>query len=148
MSGPGLHDQPLHAQVLINRRAQSTAGWNIWTTLLDVTGGVLSIGQLVLDAVLTHDVGKVRVPYLPPLAVRIDRAHVVKLLIIITGVGFNVCCLYVTMLPTVSAPCGCVHLRMGASVSSHCGPIELSLLQVNKRNDQRRHPSPHHRQAV
>lgn len=51
--------------MLINRRAQSTAGWNIWTTLLDVTGGVLSIGQLVLDAVLTHDVGKARVWLLP-----------------------------------------------------------------------------------
>ena len=46
--------------MLINRRQQSTAGWNIWTTLLDVTGGVLSISQLLLDATLTHDVGKVR----------------------------------------------------------------------------------------
>jgi hypothetical protein len=48
-------------QVLINRRQQSTAGWNIWTTLLDVAGGVLSIAQLVLDALLTHDVGKARI---------------------------------------------------------------------------------------
>ncbi len=51
---------PPDQQVLINRRQQSTAGWNIWTTLLDVTGGVLSISQLLLDATLTHDVGKVR----------------------------------------------------------------------------------------
>ena len=50
---------PEAPQVLINRRQQSTAGWNIWTTLLDVAGGVLSIAQLVLDALLTHDVGKV-----------------------------------------------------------------------------------------
>ncbi len=52
--------------MLINRRQQSTAGWNIWTTLLDVTGGALSISQLLLDATLTHDVGKVQHRVLAP----------------------------------------------------------------------------------
>ncbi len=36
-------------QVYIIYKRKSTTGWNIWNVLLDITGGVLSICQLVLD---------------------------------------------------------------------------------------------------
>ncbi|KAF9964419.1 hypothetical protein BGZ70_006484 [Mortierella alpina] len=42
-------------QVYINWRAQSTVGWSIHNILLDFTGGVLSIAQLVLDASIAGD---------------------------------------------------------------------------------------------
>ncbi|RKP37404.1 PQ loop repeat-domain-containing protein [Dimargaris cristalligena] len=37
-------------QVYVNYKAQSTVGWSIHNVLLDLTGGVLSMSQLVLDA--------------------------------------------------------------------------------------------------
>jgi cystinosin len=36
-------------QVILNYRRKSTIGWSIWNILLDFTGGVLSVLQLVLD---------------------------------------------------------------------------------------------------
>ncbi|KAG0305789.1 hypothetical protein BGZ97_000979 [Linnemannia gamsii] len=42
-------------QVYINWVAKSTVGWSIHNILLDFTGGVLSIGQLVLDAYISDD---------------------------------------------------------------------------------------------
>jgi cystinosin len=41
--------------VVANRRNRSTEGWSIWQILLDFTGGVLSIAQLVLDSALQGD---------------------------------------------------------------------------------------------
>ncbi|KAF9914714.1 hypothetical protein BX616_007702 [Lobosporangium transversale] len=42
-------------QAFINYKAKSTAGWSIHNILLDLTGGVLSIAQLVLDTYLSGD---------------------------------------------------------------------------------------------
>ncbi|KAG0036860.1 hypothetical protein BGZ82_003551 [Podila clonocystis] len=42
-------------QVYINYKARSTVGWSIGNILLDFTGGVLSIAQLVLDAYISGD---------------------------------------------------------------------------------------------
>ncbi|KAG0343891.1 hypothetical protein BG004_004906 [Podila humilis] len=42
-------------QVHLNYSAQSTVGWSIHNILLDFTGGVLSIAQLVLDAYISGD---------------------------------------------------------------------------------------------
>ncbi|KAG0231486.1 hypothetical protein BGW42_000192 [Actinomortierella wolfii] len=42
-------------QVYMNYVAKSTVGWSIHNILLDFTGGVLSIGQLVLDAWISGD---------------------------------------------------------------------------------------------
>ncbi|KAF9946196.1 hypothetical protein BGZ72_000552, partial [Mortierella alpina] len=42
-------------QVYINWSAKSTVGWSIHNILLDFTGGVLSIAQLVLDASIAGD---------------------------------------------------------------------------------------------
>ena len=36
-------------QVILNIKRKSTVGWSIWNILLDLTGGLLSILQLVLD---------------------------------------------------------------------------------------------------
>jgi len=36
-------------QFLLNYRRKSTAGWNIWNIILDLSGGILSLTQLVLD---------------------------------------------------------------------------------------------------
>ncbi|KAF9175664.1 hypothetical protein BGX21_010569 [Mortierella sp. AD011] len=41
-------------QVYLNYSAQSTVGWSIHNILLDFTGGVLSIAQLVLDAYISN----------------------------------------------------------------------------------------------
>jgi PQ loop repeat len=38
------------AQVYINYKKQSTMGWNIWTSLLDFTGGVGALCQMFLEA--------------------------------------------------------------------------------------------------
>ena len=38
-----------------NWRRQSTQGWNIWNVLLDLGGGSLSIGQLVVDCASRND---------------------------------------------------------------------------------------------
>ncbi|RMZ77610.1 hypothetical protein DV737_g4256, partial [Chaetothyriales sp. CBS 132003] len=42
-------------QALLNYRRQSTEGWSIVTILLDLTGGVLSLLQLVIDASFQGD---------------------------------------------------------------------------------------------
>lgn len=41
--------------MLLNRQRKSTVGWNIYNVLLDVQGGVLSLAQQIMDAVLTAD---------------------------------------------------------------------------------------------
>ncbi|KAJ5911883.1 uncharacterized protein N7473_001186 [Penicillium subrubescens] len=42
-------------QAWLNYRRQSTVGWNIWTIILDLIGGILSLLQLVLDSSLQSD---------------------------------------------------------------------------------------------
>nr|CCA17087.1 Lysosomal Cystine Transporter (LCT) Family putative [Albugo laibachii Nc14] len=42
-------------QILLNQSRQSTVGWNIWNVLLDIAGGILSVGQQVLDSWSTND---------------------------------------------------------------------------------------------
>ncbi len=42
-------------QVWVNYKRQSTVGWSIYQILLDFTGGVLSLMQLVLDSSLQND---------------------------------------------------------------------------------------------
>ena len=42
-------------QVILNYRRKSTEGWSIWQILLDLTGGILSDLQLVLDSAALHD---------------------------------------------------------------------------------------------
>jgi cystinosin len=37
-------------QALYNYTRKSTKGWSIWQILFDLTGGMLSVAQLVLDA--------------------------------------------------------------------------------------------------
>jgi len=37
-------------QVFLNFRRKSTIGWNIWNVLLDFTGGLLSVAQLIFDS--------------------------------------------------------------------------------------------------
>ncbi|CBJ29077.1 conserved unknown protein [Ectocarpus siliculosus] len=44
-------------QVILNIRRHSTAGWTIWNVILDLTGGLLSVVQLVLDCWNTGDWG-------------------------------------------------------------------------------------------
>lgn len=42
-------------QAWLNYQRQSTVGWSIVTILLDLTGGILSLLQLVLDSSLQND---------------------------------------------------------------------------------------------
>ena len=42
-------------QVLLNYKLKSTVGWRIETILLDFAGGVMSIGQLLIDCSLQGD---------------------------------------------------------------------------------------------
>ena len=42
-------------QVIHNCRAKSTAGWSIYQTLCDFTGGIFSIAQLLIDSALQAD---------------------------------------------------------------------------------------------
>ncbi|KAG6614397.1 Lysosomal Cystine Transporter (LCT) Family [Phytophthora cinnamomi] len=42
-------------QIALNYQRKSTVGWTIWNVLLDIAGGLLSIGQQVLDAAATDD---------------------------------------------------------------------------------------------
>jgi cystinosin len=42
-------------QVHVNYVRKSTVGWSIWQILLDLTGGVLSIAQLLIDSSLQND---------------------------------------------------------------------------------------------
>lgn len=46
-------------QVWMNYKRKSTAGWTIYNVLLDLTGGLLSVAQLLLDASLSNDWSKV-----------------------------------------------------------------------------------------
>ncbi|KAF1779101.1 PQ-loop repeat [Phytophthora cactorum] len=41
--------------IALNYQRKSTVGWTIWNVLLDIAGGLLSIGQQVLDAAATND---------------------------------------------------------------------------------------------
>jgi hypothetical protein len=42
-------------QVMMNWQRQSTSGWSIWNVTLDVTGGTLSLLQLVFDSYALND---------------------------------------------------------------------------------------------
>uniref|UniRef100_A0AAV1UVN5 Cystinosin n=1 Tax=Peronospora matthiolae TaxID=2874970 RepID=A0AAV1UVN5_9STRA len=42
-------------QVALNYQRKSTVGWTIWNVLLDIAGGLLSMGQQMLDVVATDD---------------------------------------------------------------------------------------------
>jgi cystinosin len=42
-------------QVYVNYKRKSTVGWSIWTILLDIIGGFLSMAQLVIDSSLQAD---------------------------------------------------------------------------------------------
>ncbi|DAZ92457.1 TPA: hypothetical protein N0F65_000241 [Lagenidium giganteum] len=42
-------------QIVLNYRRKSTVGWTIWNVLLDIVGGLLSIGRQILDSAATHD---------------------------------------------------------------------------------------------
>ena len=42
-------------QVYMNYKRKSTVGWSIWQILLDFTGGILSLLQLVIDSALQAD---------------------------------------------------------------------------------------------
>jgi cystinosin len=42
-------------QVILNMKRKSTVGWSIWNILLDFTGGILSVLQLVLDCASMGD---------------------------------------------------------------------------------------------
>uniref|UniRef100_A0A7S4REA9 Cystinosin n=1 Tax=Ditylum brightwellii TaxID=49249 RepID=A0A7S4REA9_9STRA len=42
-------------QVVLNVRRKSTVGWNIWNIILDFTGGMLSLAQLLGDSADMHD---------------------------------------------------------------------------------------------
>lgn len=43
-------------QILLNYRRKSCIGFNLWNPVLDCSGGVLSLLQLVLDSIDMHDV--------------------------------------------------------------------------------------------
>ena len=47
-------------QVYLNYMLKSTVGWHIQNVLLDFTGGVLSIGQLVMDAFNMDDLSGIK----------------------------------------------------------------------------------------
>jgi cystinosin len=42
-------------QLIVNWRNQSTHGWSIWTILLDIAGGVLSVTQQAIDSYIQRD---------------------------------------------------------------------------------------------
>lgn len=42
-------------QIILNYKRKSTVGCNVHNFLLDFTGGVLSVAQLLMDAHFTHD---------------------------------------------------------------------------------------------
>lgn len=61
---PTLFPRFLQMQVCLNYKRRSTDGWNIDNVMLDFTGGVLSLAQLLLDAGCARDWTKV-CPYAP-----------------------------------------------------------------------------------
>ena len=42
-------------QVVTNQRRQSTEGWSVWNVVLDLSGGLLSLTQLLSDSIYLHD---------------------------------------------------------------------------------------------
>ncbi|CAK4082959.1 unnamed protein product [Aphanomyces euteiches] len=42
-------------QVILNYERKSTAGWTIWNVLLDFTGGMLSMAQIIMTSAVTND---------------------------------------------------------------------------------------------
>ncbi len=42
-------------QVILNHQRKSTIGWNIWNVLLDFSGGLLSLTQLIMDSFALND---------------------------------------------------------------------------------------------
>ncbi|EQC42242.1 hypothetical protein SDRG_01076 [Saprolegnia diclina VS20] len=42
-------------QVYLNYKRQLTIGWTIWNVLLDFSGGLLSVAQLIMTSSVTHD---------------------------------------------------------------------------------------------
>ena len=46
-------------QVLMNMKRRSCVGWNVWNILLDITGGILSLVQLVGDAYDLNDMSSI-----------------------------------------------------------------------------------------
>mmetsp|Transcript_3464 Transcript_3464/g.4602 ORF Transcript_3464/g.4602 Transcript_3464/m.4602 type:complete len:548 (+) Transcript_3464:515-2158(+) len=46
-------------QVIMNMKRKSCVGWNIWNILLDITGGILSLVQLVGDAYDLNDLSSI-----------------------------------------------------------------------------------------
>lgn len=47
-------------QVYLNYSLKSTIGWHIQNVILDFTGGILSIGQLVMDAFNMDDLSGIK----------------------------------------------------------------------------------------
>lgn len=47
-------------QVYMNYALKSTVGWHIQNVILDFTGGILSIGQLILDAFNMDDLSGIK----------------------------------------------------------------------------------------
>ncbi|KAF0689075.1 Aste57867_19347 [Aphanomyces stellatus] len=42
-------------QAVLNYQRKSTVGWTIWNVLLDFSGGMLSLAQLIMTAIVTDD---------------------------------------------------------------------------------------------
>ncbi|ETV78321.1 hypothetical protein H257_07907 [Aphanomyces astaci] len=42
-------------QVILNYQRKSTVGWTIWNVLLDFSGGILSMAQIILTSSVTND---------------------------------------------------------------------------------------------
>lgn len=47
-------------QVYLNYALKSTVGWHIQNVILDFTGGILSIGQLIMDAFNMDDLSGIK----------------------------------------------------------------------------------------
>lgn len=47
-------------QVILNMKRKSCVGWNIWNILLDISGGILSLAQLIGDAIDLNDLSSIR----------------------------------------------------------------------------------------
>ena len=46
-------------QVILNMKRKSCVGWNIWNILLDISGGIFSLAQLVGDAIDLNDLSSI-----------------------------------------------------------------------------------------
>ena len=47
-------------QVKLNMKRKSCVGWNIWNILLDISGGIFSLAQLVGDAIDLNDLSSIK----------------------------------------------------------------------------------------